>query len=71
VLFNPLQKNWDEDFAWSPDGIEIEAKTPICRATVAALRVNNFVICAARQRWVLIGWHPQTKGRIGKTHQLQ
>lgn len=57
-LFNPLQQNWNSHFAWSPDGIEIAAKTPIGRATVAALRMNNPVIRAARRRWVLSGWHP-------------
>jgi len=58
ALFKPLEQNWNDHFTWSPDGVEIEAKTPIGRATIAALRMNNPVICAARRRWVLSGWHP-------------
>lgn len=58
LLFNPLQQNWNNHFSWSLDGIELEAKTQIGRTTIAALRMNNSIVCAARRRWVLSGWHP-------------
>ena len=57
-LFNPRQQNWFEHFTWSTDGLWIIGLTPIGRATVAALRLNNEYIIPARRYWVLAGWHP-------------
>ena len=57
-LFDPIRQNWNDHFTWSPDGIEMEGKTQIGRATIGALRTNNPIVCAARRRWVLSGWHP-------------
>ncbi len=56
-LFNPIKEPWDQHFAWSAEGIDVEGKTAVGRATVEALRINN-PIRAARRRWVLSGWHP-------------
>jgi hypothetical protein len=58
LLFHPRQQNWADHFVWSADGIRLEGKTPVGRATVVALRMNNAVIMAARERWVISGWHP-------------
>ena len=59
-LFNPRAQQWSEHFAWSPDATRVEGQTPVGRATIAALRMNNPVIVAARSRWVISGWHPPT-----------
>ncbi len=57
-LFNPRQQSWCEHFRWSDDGVEIIGLTPIGRATVVALKLNNEILTRARRRWVLAGWHP-------------
>ena len=58
LLFNPKRQHWNEHFYWTDDGTEIAGITPIGRATVEALRMNNEHIVASRQLWVLAGWHP-------------
>lgn len=57
-LFNPRADRWHEHFKWSDDGALIIGLTPIGRATVAALDLNDATRVAARRRWVLAGWHP-------------
>lgn len=57
-LFNPRQQQWLKHFAWSLDQVIIEGRTPIGRATVAALQMNRPIIVATRRRWVQVGWHP-------------
>ncbi len=58
ALFNPRTQRWSEHFTWSSDGIFIEGITTHGRATVAALRLNNRYVVAARQLWVEAGWWP-------------
>ena len=58
ALFHPREQAWVEHFAWSDDGLRVEGLTPVGRATVVALRMNNSIILAARERWVISGWHP-------------
>ena len=58
-LFNPRTQVWTEHFAWSPDGTQILGRTPIGRASVEALRLNNGFIVVARRFWVEAGrWPP-------------
>ncbi|MFZ1756009.1 MAG: HNH endonuclease signature motif containing protein [Caldilineaceae bacterium] len=57
-LFNPRTQRWQEHFAWSADATQIIGLSPIGRATVVALRLNNDDIVSARQLWVSVGWHP-------------
>ncbi len=57
-LFNPRHQDWFEHFRWSENGQEIIGLTPVGRATVAALKLNNQYLLRARRRWVLAGWHP-------------
>lgn len=57
-LFNPRTQPWLEHFTWSLDTTRVEGITAIGRATVAALRMNNPIIVAARYRWAVNGWHP-------------
>lgn len=58
ALFNPRTQNWHEHFAWSDDGIEIIGQTPVGRATVAALRLNNEYVVVSRRIWVAAKLHP-------------
>ena len=58
-LFNPRTQVWTEHFTWSPDGTHILGLTPIGRASVEALRLNNGFIVVARRFWVEAGrWPP-------------
>jgi hypothetical protein len=59
-LFNPRAQQWSEHFAWSLDATRVEGQTSIGQTTIAALRMNNSVIVAARSRWVISGWYPPT-----------
>ena len=57
-LFHPLQQRWYDHFAWSVEGTAINGLTPIGRATVATLKMNDPLIVGARALWVDIGAHP-------------
>ena len=57
-LFNPRTQVWSEHFCWTDDGVRILGLTPVGRATVEALRLNNPYIVPARRMWVVAGWHP-------------
>src|SRR5579859_2336432 len=53
-LFNPRRQQWDEHFAWTPEGNEVVGLTPIGRATVKALNLNRERLVRARRRWVRV-----------------
>ena len=57
-LFNPRQDRWQTHFQWIDDGAVLEGLTPIGRATVAALNMNQPDIVTTRKLWVSVGWHP-------------
>jgi hypothetical protein len=57
-LFNPRDDIWSEHFEWIEDGVIIQGRTAIGRATVAALCMNHPDAVSARRMWVLAGWHP-------------
>ena len=57
-IFNPRLQRWSEHFAWSNDGARIIGQTPIGRATVIALQLNNLIAVKVRREWVSVGWHP-------------
>jgi hypothetical protein len=64
-LFNPRQNQWPEHFIWSADGQKILGITPIGRATIDRLDVNDEChddgsIQRARRLWIRGGWHPPT-----------
>jgi hypothetical protein len=48
-LFNPRVHQWSEHFRWSQDRTKIYGRTAIGRATVAALRMNDEYMQAARR----------------------
>jgi hypothetical protein len=58
TLFHPRQDAWKSHFRWSEDGSHILGLTPVGRATIHALKMNNPGIVVARRRWALVGWHP-------------
>lgn len=61
-LFNPRTQRWPEHFQWSADGLRIIGRTPIGRATVAALHLaDDPDAIIVRGYWVAAGWHPPTK----------
>lgn len=51
-LFHPCRQEWQEHFAWSPDGSEIIGLTPVGRATVTALKMNRPPLVRLRQLWI-------------------
>ena len=57
-LFNPRHNSWSAHFRGSADGVRIEGLTPVGRATVEALKLNNELAVEVRRNWVLAGWHP-------------
>jgi hypothetical protein len=57
-LFNPRTQVWAEHLVWSDNGVEIIGLTPVGRATVSALKLNQPFMLRARRRWVMAGWHP-------------
>jgi hypothetical protein len=64
ALYNPRSQPWGEHFAWSPDGLQVAGVTPVGRATVALLHLNNAFVVAARRFWVRAGWWPPTDDPI-------
>ena len=58
TLFNPRRQRWLDHFRWSDSGLEIVGLTPIGRATVSALRLNNEIATTVRRNWIRAGWHP-------------
>lgn len=57
-LFNPRTQTWSEHFRWNLEGTLILGLTPVGRATIEALRLNNELAVEVRRNWVLAGWHP-------------
>jgi HNH endonuclease len=60
-LFNPRNQRWSDHFRWSEDGLRVIGLTPVGRATVDALHLDDDPdALIVRGCWVLAGWHPQT-----------
>ena len=57
-LYNPRVDSWHEHFSWSADGAKVVGLTPVGRATVVALKLNNEVAVEVRRNWIVAGWHP-------------
>jgi len=58
ALFHPRMDNWSDHFEWTEEFTIILGKTPIGRATVDALAVNQPDMVITRRLWVIAGWHP-------------
>ena len=57
-LFNPRRENWREHFDWTEDGIRVEGKTAVGRATVIALQLNRPGLQNLRRLMVFAQIHP-------------
>ncbi len=57
-LFNPRTDDWHEHFEFADDGMRINGKTSIGRATVETLSLNNSHSVSLRRLWVSVGWYP-------------
>ena len=56
---SPRTQVWSEHFQWSQDGIRIEGKTAVGRATISALHLSDDPdVLEVRRYWVMVGWHP-------------
>nr|WP_245927645.1 hypothetical protein [Aphanothece hegewaldii] len=68
-LFNPRQEKWSSHFIWTADGLKIIGLTPVGRATVQRLDLNDefhndgFIV-KARRFWIKGGWHPPSTDPI-------
>jgi hypothetical protein len=62
TLYNPRLQSWSANFTWGNGGTHIVGTTPVGRATVVALRLNNDNIVAARSVWIGFAWHPPKDG---------
>ena len=51
-LFHPRKQKWDDHFAWSRDFARIRGMTPIGRATVERLKMNDRLQVEARPLWI-------------------
>lgn len=54
-LFHPRHDRWEEHFDVDRETGDIHGRTPIGRATVARLRMNNLVQKEARKQWMRLG----------------
>jgi len=57
-LFNPRKQRWSDHFTWSHDFTLIIGLTPIGRATVETLQMNQQKMVNLRRLLVLAGLHP-------------
>ena len=49
-LFNPRRHKWERHFRW--DGPPLEGRTPVGRATVATLRINDYLRVLLRKELI-------------------
>jgi hypothetical protein len=57
-LFNPRTQKWIEHFRWIDNGQRLAGLTPIGRATVERLKINQERIVTSRLLWIEAGYHP-------------
>jgi hypothetical protein len=58
TLFNPRKQMWLEHFEWIDSGLRVQGKTPVGRATVERLKMNQNRMVRARSNWIEAGNHP-------------
>jgi len=57
-LFNPRLQLWIEHFRWIDGGRRLEGLTPVGRATINRLKMNQDRIVTSRILWIEAGYHP-------------
>ena len=60
-LFDPRVHRWSDHLVWRNGGTHVIGTTPIGRATVVALRLNNDDVVMARSIWIEFAWHPPSE----------
>lgn len=58
ALFNPRAQTWEDHFEWIESGLRLLGLTPIGRATIIRLKINQDRVLIARRRWIAGGFHP-------------
>lgn len=58
-LFNPRVDNWTAHFEWRDDCQRVFGRTPLGRATVAKLNMNDEFRIASRELWFEAGLLPR------------
>jgi len=58
LLFNPRTQKWHEHFVWIAGGRRLMGLTPIGRATIERLKINQDRLLIARSLWIKAGYHP-------------
>jgi hypothetical protein len=57
-LFHPRTQRWQDHFRWIENARRVQGVTPIGRATVERLRMNQDRLVVARALWVKANCHP-------------
>lgn len=57
-LFHPRTQQWHDHFEWIDRGIRVHGLTPVGRATVERLKMNQDRVVNARALWVQANYHP-------------
>lgn len=57
-LFNPRTQNWHDHFRWDETSTSIIGLTPIARATIEKLQMNDIDMIEARIICIETGLHP-------------
>jgi len=57
-LFNPRTDDWHSHFAFQELTLQIVGRTPIGRATVDRLQLNDSIHLEARPHWIELGVYP-------------
>jgi HNH endonuclease len=57
-LYNPRTQQWSDHFMWIDGGLQVRGLTPIGRATVKRLKMNQDRLIIARSLWISAGLHP-------------
>jgi len=58
LLFHPRKQEWNDNFEWSEDLLEILAKTATGRVTVKELKLNREELRNLREILAQLGKHP-------------
>ncbi len=60
-LFNPRRDRWQDHFGWSADATTAIGKTPIGRATIAHMKINDELLIMVRKEIIKLGAAPWTE----------
>jgi hypothetical protein len=58
TLFKPRIHVWSDHFTWIDGGLRLQGITPVGRAMIERLKINQDRAVEARHRWVQDGFHP-------------